>query len=92
VIECRYTEALYESCFLAERFRPAHLYQLTAYLRNLEGRPVPDQVADGMLMGPTIGESLHCTYMLHGHRISFATLDLNRPWQDIGMRAFSLIK
>ena len=49
VIECKYTEALYESRFLAERFRPPHLYQLTAYLRNLEDRSGPDKAADEIL-------------------------------------------
>ena len=65
VIECKYTEALYESRFPGERFHPPHLYQLMAYLRNLEGRSGPDQAADGMLLYPSIEESLHCTYMLH---------------------------
>ncbi len=91
VIECKYTEALYENRFLAERFRPPHLYQLTAYLRNLEDRSGPDQAADGMLLYPTIGESLHCTYILHGHRISVATLDLNRSWLDIEAHLLSLL-
>lgn len=91
VIECKYTEALYETRFLVERLRPPHLYQLTAYLRNLEGRSGPDQSAQGILLYPTVGESLHCTYTLHGHKVRVATLDLNQPWQNIEEELLSLI-
>src|SRR3954463_15971034 len=78
VIECKYTEALYDNRFLAEKLRPAHLYQLAAYLRNLEGRSGPDGSAEGLLLYPTVGESLHQAYVLHSHHVRVATLDLNR--------------
>jgi 5-methylcytosine-specific restriction enzyme subunit McrC len=91
VIECKYTEALYESRFFAEKLRPAHLYQLAAYLRNLEDHPDPDHSAEGLLLYPTVGESLHQTYVLHGHRVRVATVDLNQRWQEIEEELLSLM-
>ena len=35
IIECKYTESLYQSRFFADKLRSAHLYQLCAYLSNL---------------------------------------------------------
>src|SRR6185312_2316131 len=42
VIECKYTDSLYQRRFFAEKFRSQHLYQLSSYLRNLESRSGPD--------------------------------------------------
>jgi 5-methylcytosine-specific restriction enzyme subunit McrC len=92
VIECKYTDALYESRFFAEKFRPAHLYQIAAYLRNLESRAGPDQGAEGLLLYPTAGVSVHQTYVLHGHRVRLATLDLNRHWLEIETQLLALVQ
>ncbi len=83
IIECKYTESLYESRYFSEKLRPAHLYQLCAYLRNLEGDDEPDRHAEGILLYPTSGVALHQSYHLHGHQVRINTLDLNQPWPQI---------
>lgn len=91
VIECKYTEKTFQNRFQAEKFRSSHLYQLCAYLRNLEHNAEPDNVAEGILLYPTVGKSLHQSYILHGHRVSLRTLDLNQPWAAIENQMLSLL-
>jgi 5-methylcytosine-specific restriction enzyme subunit McrC len=91
IVECKYTESLYRGRFLAEKLRPAHLYQLSAYLRNIESNGEVDRRAEGILLYPTAGRPLKQTYWLQGHRINIRTLDLNQPWSRIEEQMFSLL-
>ncbi len=91
IIECKYTESLYQNRFLADKLKSSHLYQLSAYLRNLENNGATDRCAEGMLLYPTAGKSLAQAFWLHGHRVSIRTLDLNQPWTMIEQQMLSLI-
>lgn len=90
VIECKYTEALVTGRFLDKRIKSQHLYQLSAYLRNLEYRPGPDGNAEGMLLYPSTGTPFSQQYVLHGHRVRVLTLDLNGSPRDIEKQMLSL--
>ena len=92
IIECKYTESLFEKHFFAEKLRSPHLYQLSAYLRNLEGSSEPDRKADGILLYPTAGIELDQSYRLHGHLVRIKTLDLNQPWTGIEQEMLSLLE
>jgi 5-methylcytosine-specific restriction enzyme subunit McrC len=92
IIECKYTETLYQSRFFAEKLRSSDLYQLCAYLRNLEHNGEADRMAEGTLLYPTAGQSLDQSYSLHGHRVSIYTVDLNQPWTGIEEQMLSLIR
>jgi 5-methylcytosine-specific restriction enzyme subunit McrC len=92
LVECKYTEALSNGRFFAEKFRPAHLYQLGAYLRNLEERQAPDRLLEGILLYPAVGVSLSHVYVLHGHRVHIATLDLNQHWEEIERQLLALVR
>lgn len=85
VVECKYTESIYQKHYFKGKFRSEHLYQLVAYLRNLEPR------SEGILLYPTAGVSVDQTYMLHGHRVRVTTLDLNRPWLEIASSLLALL-
>ena len=65
------------------KFRSEHLYQLAAYLQNLEPG------AEGILLYPTAGVAVDQSYTLHGHRVRVTTLDLNRPWPEIASTLLS---
>jgi 5-methylcytosine-specific restriction enzyme subunit McrC len=83
VIECKYTEALVTGRFLDRRIQSQHLYQLSAYLRNLEYRTGPDCTAEGILLYPSTGTPFRQEYVLHGHRLRVLTLDLTGSAQNI---------
>jgi 5-methylcytosine-specific restriction enzyme subunit McrC len=91
IIECKYTGSLYESRFFTEKLRAPHLYQVTAYLRNVEHRGEADRKAEGILLYPTVGQSLDQSFHLHGHPVRIRTIDLNQSWPLIEEEMLSLI-
>jgi 5-methylcytosine-specific restriction enzyme subunit McrC len=92
VIECKYTESLFEHRFFSDKLRSSHLYQLCAYLRNLEGNAGPDRKADGILLYPTAGVALDQSYWLQGHQVRVKTLALDQPWAGIEKEMLSLLQ
>ncbi len=92
IIECKYTESLYQNRYFADKLKSAHLYQRCAYLRNLERNAEPDRCAEGILLYPTARVSLDQSYMLHGHRVRIKTLDLNQPWTGIEDQMLALLQ
>jgi 5-methylcytosine-specific restriction enzyme subunit McrC len=92
IIECKYTESLYQSRFFADKLRSAHLYQLCTYLRNLaQGGSERDREIEGILLYPTAGTELDQSYRLHGHRVRVKTLNLNQPWTGIEHEMLGLL-
>jgi 5-methylcytosine-specific restriction enzyme subunit McrC len=59
-----------------ESIRSLHLYQLFAYLRNLS--MVGDQVVSGLLLYAAAGQQQTLRYVMHGHDVVVATLDLTQ--------------
>jgi 5-methylcytosine-specific restriction enzyme subunit McrC len=92
IVECKYTESLFQRRFFSDKLRSSHLYQLCAYLRNLEGNAEPDRSADGILLYPTAGVALDQSYLLHGHRVRVKAVDLNQPWTGIEREMLSLLE
>jgi 5-methylcytosine-specific restriction enzyme subunit McrC len=90
VIECKYTDCLATGRFLDESLKSQHLYQLSAYLRNLEYREVPDRTAEGILLYPSTGTAFDQEYVLHGHRFRVVTLDLTGSPQEIEKQMVAL--
>ncbi len=66
---------------------PNNLYQLTAYLRNNDA-----STAEGVLIYPTVQQELNATYSIEGHKVTFATINLNQNWQQIHQDLFSIIQ
>jgi 5-methylcytosine-specific restriction enzyme subunit McrC len=86
VVECKYTESIYQQNYFKGKFRSEHLYQLGAYLQNLEPS------SEGILLYPTAGVAVDQSYMLHGHRVRVTTLDLYRPWPQIASSLLTLLE
>ena len=92
IIECKYTDSLYQNRFFEDKLKSPHLYQLSTYLRNLENSGGADCRAEGILLYPTVRQSLNQTFQLHGHRVSIRTLNLDLPWAMIEQQMLSLIQ
>jgi len=85
VVECKYPESIYQQNYFKGKFRSEHLYQLSAYLQNLEPR------AEGILLYPTAAVAVDQSYMLHGHRVRITALDLDRAWPQIASALLTLL-
>ena len=77
VIDTKFTSILKPGRYRDETLSSGHLYQVYAYLRSQVGQG--DSSADraeGLLLHPSVGESVDETAVIQGHRIRFLTVDL----------------
>jgi 5-methylcytosine-specific restriction enzyme subunit McrC len=66
----------------SKKLREEHLYQMFAYLKNLEARG--HGVADtAVLLYATSGERFDHRFRLGAHQLRARSLDLNQPWSGI---------
>lgn len=91
VIDAKYYAETLEGWYDAQRLHSAHLYQLVAYLRNLQVRGGDDAEAEGMLLYPVVNRALRLEYTLLGHGVRICTIDLSRDWAEIRAELLSLI-
>jgi 5-methylcytosine-specific restriction enzyme subunit McrC len=85
VVECKYTDSLFQMNYFKSKFRSEHLFQLAAYLQNLGA------ASEGILLYPTAGIAVDQQYELHGHRFRVATVDLSCTWPRIASSLLSLL-
>jgi 5-methylcytosine-specific restriction enzyme subunit McrC len=77
VIDTKFTAILSGGWYRDEVLRSNYIYQIYAYLRSQEGSG--DVLADraaGLLLHPSVGQSVDETVVIQGHAIRFATVDL----------------
>jgi 5-methylcytosine-specific restriction enzyme subunit McrC len=86
-----YREALQQGLGPSRSFRSENLYQLFSYLKNDAASIGAHLPAEGMLIYPENGDELDGQFMIQGHRIRIATLNLCQPWQAIDVRLRSLV-
>lgn len=89
VIDTKYYAKCLQSYYDIESVHSGNLYQLFAYLKNLQiGNSLP---VEGMLLYPTVGKSLSLQYRIQGHTIRIVTVDLDVNWQEIRQRLLDLL-
>jgi 5-methylcytosine-specific restriction enzyme subunit McrC len=77
VIDTKFNSIVTNGWYREETLRSAYVYQMYAYLRSQEGRG--DALADtaiGLLLHPSIGQTVDETVVIQEHPIRFATVDL----------------
>ncbi len=76
-----YKKALLEH--YGEKLHSANLYQLFAYLKNIEAIGPTYHKCSGLLIYPTVQQTLDLEYILQGHFIAIKTIDLTQEWIEI---------
>jgi len=77
VIDTKFTSIVTAGWHRDETLRSGYVYQIYAYLRSQVGQG--DHLADsatGLLLHPSLGNTVDETVVIQGHRIRFATVDL----------------
>lgn len=74
-----------------KRLRSAHLYQLTAYLRNREVSTSDGPRHEGMLLYPTVSEPISVDLYLEGFSVKARSIDLAQDWRSIHSSMLALI-
>jgi 5-methylcytosine-specific restriction enzyme subunit McrC len=83
IVETKFYQQTFQYFRGSERFRSPHLYQMFAYLKNLEARGGPDGSAEGLLLYPTTSKQADFRFSIPGHKIRVSTLDLSQDWRSI---------
>ena len=84
VVDTKFNAILTSGWYRDKTLRSDDLYQIYAYLRSQVGRgnSLAD-CAEGLLLHPSVGESVDETAVIQGHRIRFATVDLAASTSEI---------
>ena len=78
IIDAKYYQETLQKYYDSEKIHSQNLYQIFAYLKNQD-----DELAEGILIYPTVQQSLSLAYTHDGHTIRVETLNLNQEWQGI---------
>ncbi len=81
IIDCKFTPEATQQHYEAQTLRSSHLFQINAYMDNLQGEWADD--CEMMLLYPTVNIPLSADYTHKGHKIRIRTINLNQDWQDI---------
>jgi 5-methylcytosine-specific restriction enzyme subunit McrC len=87
-----YIEAFVARFDAADKLRPGHLYQMTAYLRNIASRGGSDATAVGILLYPEVHPIPTLQYEYGQHRLTAAGIDLTQDWRAIHARLLELVE
>ena len=91
IIDAKYYSKTLSSYYDSQSIHSANLYQIFAYLKNLEVRGGNDARAEGMLLYPVVDRPIREEYEMHGHKIRICTIDLSQDWRDIRSDLLALV-
>jgi len=91
IIDAKYYQDTFSNYFESESIHSANLYQVFAYLKNLEERGGADARADGMLLYPAINQNVRLSYEIQGHGVSICTIDLAADWTELRDELLQLV-
>jgi len=92
IIDTKFSKSAFQRRFQKEKLRSEHLYQLFAYLKNLECKGGGYTNSEGILLYPTIDTPVHFTTTVQGHRMSVRTVDLSQAPATIREDILGLVK
>ena len=83
IIDTKFYKKTFQTYVDHQSVHSANLYQIFAYLKNLEARGGNDATADGILLYPTVTEKVRLEYRLPNHNLRVCTVGLGGSWQNI---------
>lgn len=83
VIDTKFSKKTLQKGRFGESVKSGDLYQIFAYLKNLEATQSDAVELEGMLLYPVIDQEYRLEYQMGAHRVRVCTLDLARPWREV---------
>jgi 5-methylcytosine-specific restriction enzyme subunit McrC len=77
-----YRDALTEH-YDKEKIKSENMYQMFAYLKNIETTSKVNRNCAGILLYPSVTKQFDISVTIKGHDISFKTINLNQEWPNI---------
>jgi len=91
IIDTKYYREALQSYYDKQTIHSGNLYQIHAYLKNLEAVDDENRNCRGMLLYPTTSDELALSYDMDGHKLMINTINLNQHWKDIHQSLISII-
>jgi len=85
-----YSEALSEH-YGVKKIREPNLYQIFAYLKNIEKKSEKDKFSTGILLYPYVNQNLNYRVNIQGHEIVIRTINLYQDWHKIHADLLAII-
>lgn len=90
IIDTKFYQEALAGRFDADKLIAGHLYQIFAYIKNMESRGGIDARAEAMLLYPAVRQRLRLDYRISGHRVRVCTVDLAADWRSIRQELLDL--
>lgn len=91
IIDAKYYANALQSYYDTRSFHSGNLYQIFSYLKNIAAKDAAFQAAEGILLYPQVLHSLDASFLIQGHPVRLATVDLSQPWPYIADRLLKLL-
>ena len=91
IIDTKYYRDTLDNYYDKDRIRQANIMQMYAYLKNQEVKDEISKHAAGILLYPTTTSELEESFEIHGHSITFKTINLNQNWNSIHKDLLAII-
>jgi 5-methylcytosine-specific restriction enzyme subunit McrC len=88
VIDAKYYYETFQTFHEKKTIHSGHLYQMMAYLKNFAEYY---QNLSGIIIYPSVTESISLKYTLLGHDLHIATIDLRMDWRSIRKALLELL-
>ncbi len=92
VIDTKFTSLLKLNRFGSESINSAYLYQIYAYLKSQTGLGGLNDVAEGLMLHPSVGKNIDVSASVQEQKIRFATVDLAADGVSIRKRLLTLVE
>lgn len=83
VIDTKFTSLIKPGRFDSTSISSAYLYQIYAYLKSQAGKGGLYDLAEGLMLHPSVGEAIDVSASIQGQKVRFATIDLSADSADI---------
>lgn len=83
IIDTKYYKDALTTNYDKDKIRSNNLYQIYAYLRQVEYKDKISKNAEGILLYPTVQNEVSFSTEIEGHRIRIETINLNQDWKEI---------
>jgi len=90
IIDTKYSVNALAGGRFEEKLNTTHLYQLFSYMMNVPERDYQKR-RTGILLYPTIDQTLNLSYKIHGHRVLIRSVNLAQEWPIIEKELLAII-
>lgn len=91
IIDTKFYKDAFTYHMNSKKLNSNNLYQLFAYLKNVEAKGGLNIGAEGILLYPMVNQQMDYDYIVQGHRVMVRTVNLNQDWKLIYKRLMNIV-